>query len=247
MTSTSYHRTVSAALSETAGKFALAEALALDIAPRRGRPARDETSTDRQLTEAREEVVEAGGEPRSVATLRNYRLTALWARHPKTGSFRWLKGRCWSAHDEARQRGLSYGEFAALPRETLVVTVRDIFREEGRDGEYQDEEEEFDHSAPVTFRPPAEPGLVPEPALSRVPRQAPEPEPEREPAEPRRMNLVSALRGVHRSVEQIAAEVASRNINPKEKDALLAEVTWITGTLSQVRKDIRAARSLATV
>lgn len=276
VTGTGYDRTVSAALSETASKFALAEALALDIAPRRGRPARDETSTDQHLTEVREQVIEAGGEPKSVATLRNYRLTALWAKHPKTGSFRWVEDRCWSAHDEARQRGLSYLEFAALPREILVETVRDIFREGPARDEDEEEEEEYDLSAPVTFRPPVESGLV-TPALSHSPRAAvpeprpeperepegePEPEPgpereprvpeprepaEREPGEPRRLNLVSAFRGVHRSVEQIAAEVAGHGVSPGERDVLLAEVSWITGTLAQVRKDIRAARSLATV
>jgi hypothetical protein len=241
-------------LSETASKFSLAEALALDIAPRRGRPARDETSTDQHLTEAREQVIEAGGEPKSVATLRNYRLTALWAKHPKTGSFRWMEGRCWSAHDEARQRGLAYIEFAALPREILVETVRDIFRETPPQDE--EEEEDYDLSAPVTFRPPVEPGLEPEPVLSRVPRQAPKPErksrepepkPEREPREPRRLNLVTAFRGVHRLVEQIAAEVADHGIDPGERDVLLGEITWVTGTLAQVRRDIRAAKSLATV
>jgi hypothetical protein len=239
-TSTDYHRTVTAALSETASKFALAEALALDIAPRRGRPGRDEVGTDQQLAEVREQIIEAGGEPRSVVTLRNYRLTALWVKHPKTGAFRWLKGRCWSAHDEARQRGLSYAEFTALPADTRVEDVRDIFRESPA---YPQE----DHSVPVTFLSPA--GDTPEVVQLSLPKAKPErrPVPAPRPApEPKRLNLVVAFRSVHRSVEQIAGEVAAHGIEPGEKDMLLQEVTWLTVTLTQIRKDIRAG-NLASV
>lgn len=251
MSGTDYHRTVSAALSETASKFALAEALATDIPSRRGRPARGEAGTDQQLSEAREQVCAAGGEPRSVATLRNYRLTALWVKNPKTGSFRWLKGRCWSAHDEARQRGLSYAEFAALPPETLVETVRGIFRErpDGDPGQ--------DRTAPVTFLPPAQdpaqdpvpdvrfflgqPDPAPEPRPLPVPRPRPRPRPE-----PARLNLVAAFRELHQSVRQVADEVASHGTEPEDRDELLQEVTWLTVTLTQIRKDIRAG-NLATV
>lgn len=263
MSGTDYHRTVSAALSETSSKFTLAEALATDIPPRRGRPARNEAGTDQQLSEAREQVCAAGGEPRSVATLRNYRLTALWVKNPKTGSFRWLRGRCWSAHDEARQRGLSYTEFAALPPETLVETVRGIFREspDGHPGQ--------DRSVPVTFLPPAqdpaqdpapdvrfflgrpEPGPLPVPGPR--PRPEPKPEPKLEPRprpkpepEPRRMDLVAAFRGLHQSVRQIAAEVARHGTEPEDRDELLQEVSWMTVTLTQIRKDIRAG-NLTTV
>jgi hypothetical protein len=250
MSGTDYHRTVSAALSETSSKFTLAEALATDIPPRRGRPARNEAGTDQQLSEAREQITEAGGEPRSVSTLRNYRLTALWVKDPKTGSFRWLKGCCWSAHDEARQRGLSYGEFAALPPGTLVETVRDIFREP------PPEHPEQDSPVPVTFLPPAEPGLVPDvrfflprAELGTVPKPRPESKPEPKPRpkpESKRLNLVTAFRELHRSVKQVADEVASHGTEPAERDELLQEVTWLTVTLTQIRKDIRAG-NLTTV
>lgn len=251
MSGTGYHRTVSAALSETSSKFTLAEALATDIPPRRGRPARNEAGTDRQLSEAREQVCAAGGEPRSVATLRNYRLTALWVKNPKTGSFRWLKGRCWSAHDEARQRGLSYAEFAALPPETLVETVRGIFRES------PDEDPGQDRTVPVTFLPPARdpapdvrfflgrPEPEPEPGPEPLPVPRPRPRPAMRP-EPRRMDLVAAFRGLHQSVRQIAAEVASHGTEPGDRDELLQEVSWMTVTLTQIRKDIRA-ENLTTV
>lgn len=111
-----YDRTVAAAVAETRNKFALAEALALDIPPRRRGPtAEDEQSVIAYLDEAREAIVTAGGEPREARTLRYYRLTALWVSTGDRTNFRWIEGVSFTAHDQARAAGLTYDEFAAMP------------------------------------------------------------------------------------------------------------------------------------
>lgn len=125
----SYKRVVSAALAETSSKFMLAEALALDIPPHKRGPAADDASVSRYLEQARLAIIDAGGEPRAVKTLDEYRRTALWVSMDLRRNFAWVAGSSFSAHNEARARGLSYDEFAAAPK-----TVDQIRRNAGTAG-----------------------------------------------------------------------------------------------------------------
>ena len=123
-----YTRVVSAALAETSSKFALAEALALDIPPQRRGPTPDgEQAVTEYLAEAREAILASGGEPRSVGTLREYRLTALWVCGGTPTNFGWAAGLSFTAHNEARKAGLSYEGFAADP-----ITTDEIRRRAGK-------------------------------------------------------------------------------------------------------------------
>lgn len=125
MDNPTYARTVRAALAETKSKFELAEALALEIPERQaGRQAEgtEERPVPARLEEAREAIIQAGGEPRSVDTLANYRHTALWVGIvPGTEHFRWVPGASFTAHNEARGARMSYEEFAALEDKTSTA------------------------------------------------------------------------------------------------------------------------------
>lgn len=128
-----YDRTVAAALSETKSKFTLAEALALDVPPRsQGSRAHDVSVTD-YLSQARQSIIDAGGEPRSVSSLLKYRNTALWASTSTASgrSFAWVPGYSFSAHSEARETGLTFEQFAAEPK-----TRNEIRQDAGRAGNY---------------------------------------------------------------------------------------------------------------
>jgi hypothetical protein len=117
-----YPRSVAAALAETQSKFALAEALASEIPPHHGDPTHSDVSD--ALTEVRDEIIKAGGEPKAVETLAKYRLTARWVaglvgeengrrnRRP----FAWVEGFSFSSHNQARQNGLTIAEFTKRPR-----------------------------------------------------------------------------------------------------------------------------------
>jgi|SRR5262245_44713528 len=115
-----YERVVTAALAETQSKFRLAEALALDIPPRRrGGSVEDGEKITPHLERARQAIINAGGEERAVGTFRDYRLTALWVAESSGGNpttFHWVPGASFTAHDEARHRGIAYADFAANPR-----------------------------------------------------------------------------------------------------------------------------------
>lgn len=117
-----YTRIVNAAIGETRSKFALAAALALDIPPRG-------TTIGFRLEEARQAIIKAGGEPRNIKTLGEYRLTALWVQNRTSSGtvFRWVSGMSFTAHSEARAAGLSYDDFASRPR-----TTNELRREAGR-------------------------------------------------------------------------------------------------------------------
>jgi len=108
-----YDRSVNAAMRETASKFKLAEALALDI------PA-DVGGAGEKIDEAREAIIEAGGEPRANKTLADYRLTAI---HFQDG---WAVGSSFASHNAARVAGISPDDFARKP-----LTVREIRDENG--------------------------------------------------------------------------------------------------------------------
>ena len=113
-----YARVVKAATAETASKFRLAEALALDIPPRNPGPSGDEEPVDVYLNQAREAIVAAGGEERTIETLKRYRCTALWVsggvRVETHTNFAWVAGASFSSHDEARANGLTLEKFTAL-------------------------------------------------------------------------------------------------------------------------------------
>jgi hypothetical protein len=67
------------------------------------------------LTEAREAIISAGGEPRAAWTMDEYRKTALWVSGDLTRNFAWLPGVSYSAHSEARKHSMTYEQFAARP------------------------------------------------------------------------------------------------------------------------------------
>lgn len=100
---------VTAALSETRSKFDLADALLREI-PRRPHGNRYTTYPDLDscLEEARQAIIDAGGEPKSVSTLRGYRDTAVWC------DGNWLPGVSFTAHRYAMAL-MTYAEFAAKP------------------------------------------------------------------------------------------------------------------------------------
>lgn len=124
----SYDRIIKAALAETRDKFALAEALALDIPPRRRGPTGDdEESVTLHLAAARERIITAGGEPKSIETLARYRKTALWVSVGDHRNFRWLPGYSLTAHDEARAAGRTIADFTARP-----TTSRETRHEAGK-------------------------------------------------------------------------------------------------------------------
>jgi hypothetical protein len=122
-----YPKSVAAALAETHSKFALAEALANEIPPENGRG--NTTVTD-ALIAARDEIIEAGGEPRSVSTLERYRATARWVAENRTGSgtvFAWVPGVSFTSHREAMEAGTSLAAFSADPK-----TAREVRADEGK-------------------------------------------------------------------------------------------------------------------
>lgn len=93
----------------------MAEALALDIPPkRRGPTPPAEQSVPDQLEGARQAIIDAGGEDFSIATLSDHRLTALWAAG-EGGTFRWVEGVSFTAHNLARSMGMPFEDFAAMP------------------------------------------------------------------------------------------------------------------------------------
>lgn len=115
-----YDRSVNAALSETASKFKLAEALALDIPAQQGKE-----GVTSQLEEIREAIIEAGGEPRAVNTLSNYRKTALHFDR-NAGEVEWAEGYSFTAHMDAYYTGIHPDQFRANPQ-----TAREIRQENG--------------------------------------------------------------------------------------------------------------------
>lgn len=114
-----HRRVVAAALAETKDKFRIAEALAMDIPP-----SGDDASVRQQLLAVREEILEAGGEPRSYETLKQYRSTALWVR--KNGKFLWVAGASYTAHTSARAKGLTRKNLYDLVKKVGHVGDREL-------------------------------------------------------------------------------------------------------------------------
>ena len=120
-----YDRIVSAALAETKSKFELAEALALDIPPKRRGPTDPDEQSVQDLRQAREAIITAGGEHRNVRTLDTYRATALWVSTNVGRNFQWVQGTSFTAHSEARATGMTYEQFTAMPKPTVDVIRRE--------------------------------------------------------------------------------------------------------------------------
>jgi hypothetical protein len=175
-----YSRTVKAALSETASKFALAEALVLDI-PMEGRGwdrSREQSSINDRLEEARQKIIDAGGEPKSVSTLYNYRQVADWVAWSGSTKFRWILDVSFSTHLEACRFGLTYGQFTAMPVKT-TEEVRKLAHRLHGESEPEPEEDDWDDQP--------EPDDEPEPEdRERRDRRRDRPEPEPDPEERRR-------------------------------------------------------------
>lgn len=265
----SYDRIVSAALAETKSKFALAEALALDIPPQRGRDA----DTYRRLADAREAIVAAGGEDRDVETLANYRRTAQWVMLATSPGFRWFPGTSFSAHNEARRVGMSYKDFAALPSKSVEAIRRETghasadgppetivrnwtpeqraiaARELLTDPEVADiidtEMGRQPTPAQVADQIAADPAArsAAREAITRHDQQqrdrAHPGDSGDEPASP--LSLVWEFRQLHRTIDRIATEVSKRGaiVGAAERDALMEEVAWLRSALGMIEDGIR--------
>ena len=81
-----YTRTIKAALAETKGTFAIAEALALDIPKAQG-----QTGVKDELIKVRAAIIKVGAEPRSVDVLSKMRLVALHFS-PNGAKAEWVDG-----------------------------------------------------------------------------------------------------------------------------------------------------------
>ena len=118
MTAEQYEHILRAALAMKRSKYNLAEALVLDI------PHKEEGDgqvINAALEEVAQQIVDMGGDEIAVATLRHYRMTALWAKSPAGGQFRWREGSSFTSHVRAAQGGMDYDEFARTPRTTREV------------------------------------------------------------------------------------------------------------------------------
>jgi hypothetical protein len=246
-----YDRIVAAALAETTSMFRLAEALALDIPPMRPGPSAKTLTA--YLEEARQAIIEGGGEPRAVVTLDSYRRTAMWVSGDVPGNYRWLLGVSYSAHESASTR-MSYEDFAALPSRK----VRDI-RPSSKDGppgsvipgwspdQKAEAARELIKDPAVADKVAADP-VAASHAAAAIDRHT---EQQRElqkgvrrdhddwPVNP--LNLVWEFRQLHKTIDRIAAEVAKRGaiVGPEERDALIEEVAWLRNALGMIESGIK--------
>lgn len=122
-----YERTVTAALSETKSRFALAEALAEDIparAPGTSATARGTRNVLDLIKDAGDAIVSAGGEPRTCGYLAAMRETALWVSSlSKEGSsYNWVRNMSFTSHKDAWAVGEKYEVWAANPHFRVLPT-----------------------------------------------------------------------------------------------------------------------------
>jgi len=122
MTQEQYETIIRAALSMKRSKFAMAEALVLDI-PDTGHGGEGDGSVNAALEEVAEQIVNMGGDDIAVGTLRKMRHTALWVQASTTGgtSFEWREGSSFTAHRRAYEGGMEWALFARMPRTTRDV------------------------------------------------------------------------------------------------------------------------------
>jgi hypothetical protein len=69
---------------------------------------------------ARQQIIDAGGEPREIGTLRDDRLTALWVSAPERTNFAWVRGASFTAHNRAR---MAAAAARRAPRSTAWGTL----------------------------------------------------------------------------------------------------------------------------
>lgn len=118
MTTGRFPKTIAAALAETQSKFALAEAIALEI------PASVQgvsNNLNAELDAMRDEIIEAGGEARAIPTLARYRETALWVQTFASEGFPWVEGTSFTAHSEAYGYKVDWGWFSDDKRTTTEI------------------------------------------------------------------------------------------------------------------------------
>lgn len=249
----SYERTIAAALAETNSKFALAEALALDLPARpRGGPT-GERAVEDHLAEIRQAIIDAGGEPRAVATLNRYRRTGLWVLvdvHQQV--FGWVEGFSFSAHDEARASGISFDDFAVKPQ--TVRQIRSEAKKASPDGNIvkswtpeqkasaarellADPEVAEQISEDITDHVAEDPELAEKVVKKRRDaHQSVEPEPE-EPKKPARDYSRMIEQGVNLISVALAAEGSGKFTRTDRDGALLYFLAQVIGQPSQPTGD----------
>ena len=241
-----YKKTVAAAVSETRSKFALAEALATEIPPQQGR--RNDLSggakVSGHLADARQAIIDAGGEPRAVATLDGYRLTALWTSGGTARSFAWVAGYSFTAHNEARKAGIPFDEFAAEPR-----TTDRIRRDAGKAGTDGPPARVVETWTPQE-RDEAVRELVSNPETRQSVRKALDdhyeqtPKPIETPAgtngEP--LELLTRFRRVHKDVDRIIELVLQGQavVSDAERAALIEEARWLRAASEHIETGLDA-------
>jgi hypothetical protein len=123
MSTIKYPGVVQAARNIGTEKKNLAEALYLEIPPRRGRPPKGEPNLEDQLKEAAREILAETGESYEVLTLKEYRQVAAWVAEGNgmaSHSITWADA-SWTAHYEAFRKRMPWAEFVAGKRTKRAV------------------------------------------------------------------------------------------------------------------------------
>jgi hypothetical protein len=228
-----YQKTVTAAVAETKSKFRLAEALAEDIPPRQPGPSEDATIGE-YLAEARQAILDAGGEDRSVGTLAHYRKTALWVRDVNVLNYRWVDGFSFTAHNEARLAGLSYDEFARIIGTWTPEQKANAARELLADPQVASNVIE-DKTSRVTVMGALDDHLRDRDRAHEARR------PDRSHAAAQ-LQLIVDFRRIHRTISSVATAVAEGRavVSEEERDALLIEVAWLRNALDHIESGLRS-------
>jgi hypothetical protein len=117
MTEAQYERIIKAAMSLKRSKFALAEALVLDIPEDT-----DHGLVGVALEEVAAQIVDTGADELSITALRSMRNTALWVYSKSDQSeFGWVEGSPYTAHMRAAEGGMDYDLFARKSMTTREV------------------------------------------------------------------------------------------------------------------------------
>jgi len=230
-----FTQTVAAALSETSSKFALAEALATEIPYRKPGPrlvGDERGGLTEVLKDVRQEIIDAGGEERTIRLLGEYRLTALWVRGDGK-VFRWVKGASFSAHLEARNGGLSLEEFADLdPGDRRVNRIRAAA---GWVRTEASERQESSHSQDTAGRPAYR---EPHPE-----RRDTEPAPETWESDSMPESLSSELHALAKQVNEMATRVQRLSLPRREE--LNRELNEVIGALGRFRTAVGSQRAVS--
>jgi hypothetical protein len=208
---TTFTLTVKAATDETSSKFALAEALAKEIPPRKPGPrlvGDERGSLTETLKDVRQEIIDAGGEERSIRILNQYRLTALWVREGER--FRWIPKTSFSAHSESRNAGMTYEDFAGLkPEDRKVNRLRDAAKWVTTEGG----------------------GTKTSSLNTEQVSEYVEPEPERRESEPEPSSFANELLALATQIHEMADRV--QRLSPAKREKFYAELEEVTSALSR--------------